>query len=49
MLLRAEHLYGNGLYHQIKFNFMGGFPAKYQKWIEGYRIQVDGNNVKWIK
>lgn len=48
MLLRAEYLYGHERFDQIKFNFVGGFLAEYQKWVDGYRIQVDGNDAKWI-
>lgn len=49
MLLRAEYLYSRGLYDKITFNFVSGFRAEYKKWIEGYRIKVDGNNVSYYK
>ncbi|NLC66063.1 MAG: DUF4846 domain-containing protein [Clostridium sp.] len=49
MLLRAEYLYTNELYDQISFNFVSGFKAEYIKWMEGYRINVDGNNVNYFK
>lgn len=46
--LRAEYLYHQGLYEEIHFNFTNGFSAEYYKWMEGYRIAVEGNNVRWI-
>lgn len=49
MLLRAEYLYSQGLYDKISFNFVSGFRAEYKKWMEGYRIKVDGNNVSYYK
>ncbi len=47
MLLRAEYLYSLGLYDEISFNFVSGFKAEYRKWMEGYRIHVDGNQVNY--
>lgn len=29
-------------YNKINFHFTSGFEAKYSKWIEGYRISVQG-------
>lgn len=49
MLLRAEYLYSQGFYDQISFNFVSGFKAEYKKWMEGYRIKVDGNNANYYK
>ena len=49
MLLRAEYLYSQELYNQIHFNFVSGFNARYDKWMEGYRIKVEGNNVSYYK
>lgn len=49
MLLRGEYLYSKGLYDDISFNFVSGFKAEYKKWMEGYRIKVDGNNVEYYK
>lgn len=49
MLLRGEYLYSQGLYDEINFNFVSGFKAEYKKWMEGYRIKVDGNNVSYYK
>ena len=49
MLLRAEYLYTIGAYNEIKFNFVSGFKAEYSKWVEGYRIKVEGNSVSYYK
>jgi len=49
MLLRAEYLYSIGNYDDINFNFVSGFKAEYKKWMEGYRIRIDGNNVSYYK
>lgn len=49
MLLRAEYLYSIGAFDDIQFNFVSGFKAEYKKWMEGYRIKVDGNNVTYYK
>ena len=49
MLLRGEYLYSQRLYDEISFNFVSGFKAEYSKWMEGYRIKVDGNDVSYYK
>jgi hypothetical protein len=49
MLLRAEYLYSLGLYDKISFNFVSGFKAEYRKWIDGYRIRVNGNDAEYYK
>lgn len=49
MLLRAEYLYSKGLYNDLHFNFTSGFKAEYEKWRQGYRIKVEGNNVQYYK
>lgn len=49
MLLRAEYLYSIEEYDDIKFNFVSGFKAEYKKWMEGNRINVDGNNVNYYR
>lgn len=49
MLLRGEYLYSIGAYDEIGFNFVSGFRAEYKKWMEGYRIKVEGNNVSYYK
>lgn len=47
MRLRAEYLYSKKQFKDIHFNFTNGFKAEYKKWMEGYRIQVKGEEVSW--
>lgn len=47
--LRAEYLYGKGLYDNIHFNFTNGFRAEYGKWMNGYRVVIRGNDASWVK
>lgn len=47
MRLRAEYLWGQKRYGEIKFNFTNGFPVEYKKWAEGNRIKVNGNKTNW--
>jgi hypothetical protein len=47
--LRAEYLYARKLYGLIHFKFTNGFRCDYAKWALGYRIDVNGNEVKCIK
>ena len=47
--LRAEYLYGQGLYKRIHFNFTNGFNADYLNWMNGNRIVIDGNKTYWTK
>ncbi|NLD46054.1 MAG: DUF4846 domain-containing protein, partial [Clostridiaceae bacterium] len=49
MRLRAEYLYGKGLYDKIHFNFTNGFNADYSTWMKGNRIKVEGNKSYWVK
>jgi len=47
--LRAEYLYKHKQYDRIHFNFTNGFNAQFVKWMQGYRIAVNGNRVSWVK
>ncbi|HEY0978893.1 MAG TPA: DUF4846 domain-containing protein [Flavobacteriales bacterium] len=47
MRLRAEHLFAAGRYAEIHFNFTNGFRAEFQRWANGERIQVRGNECLW--
>lgn len=47
--LRAEYLYDKGQYDAIHFNLTNGFRVDYSRWIQGYRVAVDGNKTWWIK
>ncbi len=49
MLLRAEYLFTQKRFNDIKFHFSNGFLCEYAKWRAGYRIKVQGNNVQWVK
>jgi len=47
--LRAEYLYYYKKYDEISFHLTNGFKCNFSKWIEGYRLNVLGNNVSWEK
>lgn len=49
MRLRAEYLYSIGDYKNIHFKFTSGHTASWDKWREGYRPVIKGNEVNWIK
>jgi len=49
MRLWAEYLWTNKRYEDIHFNFTNGFQVDYSKWMQGYRVAVNGNKTKWIK
>ncbi len=49
MRLRGEYFYSKGMYDKIHFNFTNGFKVDYSKWVEGYRVKIDGNNTRYIK
>lgn len=47
--LRAEYFYNQKKYNQIKFHFTNGFLCEYSKWMQGYRINIQGNKTNWVK
>lgn len=47
MRVWAEYYWSTGQYDKIAFHFTNGFLCEYSKWIEGYRVVVDGNDVFW--
>jgi hypothetical protein len=49
MRLRAEYLYSKGEFEKIHFNFTNGFKIEYSKWMQGYRVAVNGNKTSWVK
>lgn len=49
MRLRAEYLFQKKAYSNIQFHFTSGDLASYNRWREGYRAQVKGNKVRWVK
>ena len=48
MRMYAEYYYQRKEYNKISFHFVDGFEAKFSKWVEGYRISVEGKT-KWVK
>jgi hypothetical protein len=47
MRFRAEYLYASGKHSQIHFKFTSGFNCAYDKWKQGYRPVLKGNDVSW--
>lgn len=45
--LRAEYLYQNKKYSQIKFHITNGMLIPFERYINGERVLVSGNNVTW--
>lgn len=48
MRVYAEYLYATGQEERIAFHFTNGFLAEYAKWRDGWRIQVNGNEVSYV-
>ena len=46
--LRAEYLFAAGQTSQINYQFLSGFVFPFDKWCEGYRVEVDGKKVEWV-
>lgn len=49
MRLKAEYLWKNKRYSEIHFNLTNGFLADFNKWKEGYKINVKNNQSHWYK
>ena len=47
--LRAEYLFQTGQIDRITYHFRSGFVFSFVKWCEGWRVNVDGQNVEWVK
>lgn len=45
----AEYFFKTKQYEKISFHLTNGFEMKYTKWRDGYRINVNGNKVSWVK
>lgn len=45
--LRAEYLYQNKKYSEIKFHITNGMLVSFDRYINGERVIVSGNNVTW--
>lgn len=49
MRLRADFLRSEKRFDEIQFRFNTGFEARYDKWMEGYRIHYTGSRFYWTK
>ncbi len=49
MRVYAEYYRSIGEYEKISFHFTNGFECSYAKWIQGYRVNISGNDVSWTK
>ncbi len=49
MRLRADYLRSQKRFDEIHFQFNTGFEARYDKWMEGYRIHFTGSKFNWTK
>ena len=47
MRLRAEYLWRQGRFDEIHFHFTNGFDVPYSKWMQGYRVVIEGNKTYW--
>ena len=45
----AEYFWSTGNQDRIAFHLTNGFLMDYPSWREGNRLQVDGNQVSWVK
>jgi hypothetical protein len=49
MRLRAEYLFAQNRYTDIKFQFTNGFLCDFEHYANGYRVVLSGNNCSWVK
>lgn len=49
MRLRADYLRDSERFDEIHFTFNNGFEARYDKWMNGYRIHFNGTDFYWTK
>lgn len=47
MRIRGEYLFEAGRFDDITFNFTSGDPCAWNKWKEGWRPVIAGNEVSW--
>ncbi len=47
--LRAEYLYAAGRSSEIAFRFTSGDRASFARWAEGWRPEVAGSAVRWVR
>lgn len=48
MRIYGEYYYSLGAYDKIKFPMGGGFIGDFNKWRQGNKIALDGNNLYWV-
>jgi hypothetical protein len=48
MRIRAEYLYSRKEYSQLHFNFVSGFRCGFDQWMQGCRVQMNGNRSTWV-
>ena len=48
MRLKAEYLFSIKEFNKISFNLTNGFEMAYSKWMDGYRLAVEGNKTSWV-
>ncbi|MGL4800383.1 MAG: DUF4846 domain-containing protein [Cellulosilyticaceae bacterium] len=49
MRMYAEYFYATQQWEKIQFHFVDGFLCTYTQWRDGYRVQTDGGETKWVK
>ncbi len=49
MRLRGEYLFHQQKENHIHFDLTNGFRVDFAKWMEGYRVKVNGNTTSWVK
>ena len=45
----AEYFYKYKQYDKMKFQFVNGFSCDFDKWSQGMRVSVDGNDTNWYQ
>ncbi len=49
MRIYAEYYLSIEQAEKIRFHFTTGFVAEYKRWLEGYRIEADRGEFRWVK
>ena len=45
----AEYFYKQNQYQKMKFHFVNGFSCDFDKWSQGMRVNVNGNDTSWYQ
>jgi len=45
--IRADYLRQEQQFDALHFNFTNGFSCEYAKWIDGFRVKIEGNKTTW--